>query len=90
MRLKGVPHCSTGTLRRQAANVVRCESVFESLWKDSEGIPDDNLTMVGKDGYKVQKTEGLRNIPLDPSKLLCSALLFEFQPHVQLNCCKGD
>jgi hypothetical protein len=76
MRLKGAPHCCTGTLRRQAANVVRCESVFESLWKDNEGIPDDNLTMVGKDSYKVQKTEGPRNISLDTSKLLCLAFLF--------------
>ena len=90
IKIKGAPHCDTGTLRRQAANIVKCDSVVEILWKNSVGIADDRLTIEGKDSYRVQKKEGPSNKPLGPSKFQFATLLFSFQRHVQLNYSKEE
>jgi len=85
IKIKGAPHCNTGTLRRRAANIVKCDSVVEILWKNSIGIADNRLTIEGKDSYRVQKKEEPSNKPLGPSKFQFATLLFSFQRHVQLN-----
>jgi len=74
-KLKGAPHCDTATLRKQVANMVKCDGVIEALWKNDKGIPNDRLGIEDK-GYVVQKTEGPANKSLDPvccrfSVLMC-------------------
>ncbi len=90
IKIKGASYCNTGLLRRQAANVVKCDSVVESLWKNSKGITDDRLTIEGKDSYGIQKKEGPSNKPLGLSKFQFAALLSSFQQHTQLNYCKEE
>ena len=74
MKIRGAPHCETRTVRTQAANVVRCDSILKGLWKHGEGIPEDQLEIEDKDRYVVQKRQGPSNKPLDPSEFQTSAV----------------
>ena len=67
-KLKGAPHCNTGTLRKQVANLLRSDGVLKAFWQNNKVIPNDQLAIEGKDGYVVQKREGPANKSLDPSK----------------------
>jgi len=71
IKLRGAPHCETGALRKQAGNVVSCDSALRHLWRHSEGIRDDWLAIENKDGYIVQQKEG-------PSKNLTDSGKFPF------------
>jgi hypothetical protein len=73
MKMKGAPHCSTVSVRRQISNAVRCDSSLETLWKANVGIPDNTLAIEGKKGYVVQRKAGPTNKPPNPSECYISS-----------------
>ena len=74
MRMKGAPHCDTSSVRRQLANVVKCDSSLETLWIKNVGIPDNTFAIEGKNGYVVQRKAGPTNKPPNPSECYISSL----------------
>jgi hypothetical protein len=51
--LSGAPHCTFSLLKKQALNVLECDSALQAAWLLRTDMPDDSLELARKSGHTI-------------------------------------